>query len=759
MTIAKGAAVIAMLVAHSILLFVDGFNAGQSIATPAQITTTLHIDPTAPTLALPMNQKTDSPGAEAEVSVKSETSEPVAEGGSNNATGGTEASLTGPEIEVANDSGETISDIVGESDNGNNPSEVLAEHEASIETLRPEPFSPMKDLAAYRSEQRRAANMREHLGVTLADRVDTAIGRGLTWLAKNQTRDGRWIPFPDLESDAKDARGNRYSIAVTSLALLAFASNGSSHIDGVYKDNVKRGLEYILASQQEDGCFYPDSVSYPEFTMLNHALAMRAVAEFYLLTHDGKLVRPLAASLRYLILKQQDNGGWDTSPEKTDEADVLVTTWAADALAKAAQGDAKVPGDLAVGILIKLNHATLINELVLPRAAPSNIGRSTEKATVDATAMATMARIDLGFSPRAQRILRALANIEDHSIRSFSELPDQPSLMYAATRVMFECGGEKWQAWKGRGIEALLMSQLTGGSDMGGWSRNGPDGRSFGATYVTALNTLSLQVSHSCPRGSSGDCAWVTSSLVSMWRDAGEASRDFILNSLMQMGAGATPAFQSLLPQISDPIRRDGILQHMARVDPKAVKSMATTLWKPGERLAPEAVGALMAIGEAGLEPLASGWQTLDDAGARRKVLRHLLDSKYEGKGAVLRAAMADSSSFVQEIAATRLAETGSDEAIPALLGLSTDTNPYIRQRAFVSLVKYEDRRAWQMVVEGLDDPEAAVRQVCLNALRERAGKDMGYRQTDGPEERATAVRLWREWVASEVFREDGRRR
>jgi len=75
--------------------------------------------------------------------------------------------------------------------------------------------------------------------------VFDAIDLGLEWLAKNQESDGHW--------NAGKWGGGRHDLGCTGLALLAFLGNGNSHIDGKYRANVKRAMDWLASRQQDNG--------------------------------------------------------------------------------------------------------------------------------------------------------------------------------------------------------------------------------------------------------------------------------------------------------------------------------------------------------------------------------------------------------------------------------------------------------------------------------------------------------------------------
>ena len=58
---------------------------------------------------------------------------------------------------------------------------------------------------------------------------------------------------------------------LTGLALLAFLASGHTHLDGPYRDDVRRGLEYLLRIQAPDGNLGGQAATF-EF-MYCHAMA------------------------------------------------------------------------------------------------------------------------------------------------------------------------------------------------------------------------------------------------------------------------------------------------------------------------------------------------------------------------------------------------------------------------------------------------------------------------------------------------------
>ncbi len=74
------------------------------------------------------------------------------------------------------------------------------------------------------------------------------VQRGLDWLAKHQLKNGAWGQGDEAASMGQtgDMRDTP-SVADTSVAVLAYLRAGHSASRGDYKDNVRRGLEYVMS--------------------------------------------------------------------------------------------------------------------------------------------------------------------------------------------------------------------------------------------------------------------------------------------------------------------------------------------------------------------------------------------------------------------------------------------------------------------------------------------------------------------------------
>src|SRR5262245_65691251 len=68
------------------------------------------------------------------------------------------------------------------------------------------------------------------------------IKKGLTWLAKNQFKDGHW-----------EGINGQYSVSMTALGGMALLCEGSTIREGKYRDNIRRAANWLMERVQSNG--------------------------------------------------------------------------------------------------------------------------------------------------------------------------------------------------------------------------------------------------------------------------------------------------------------------------------------------------------------------------------------------------------------------------------------------------------------------------------------------------------------------------
>ncbi len=301
--------------------------------------------------------------------------------------------------------------------------------------------------------------------------LTSAVTRGLSWLSKVQNQDGSF-------------GSGRYgrSVAMTSLACLAFMADGNLPGRGPYGESVRRGLEYVLSHCTPSGLVADDATNGP---MYGHGFATLFLGEVYGMTSGGgddvlsdRLHVALVQAVNLIEQTQNDQGGWRYNPVPYD-ADVSVT----------------------------------ICQIMALRSA-RNAGLDVSKETIDraVTYVRQCQNPDGGFKyqlesgasawPRSAAGVASLyyAGIYeddaiDRGIRYLlgTAMPGSPTVSkahyhyghYYAVQAMYLAGGEPWARWWPAIRREMLAEQAADGS----W-----DDRSVGSDYATAMSLIILQM-------------------------------------------------------------------------------------------------------------------------------------------------------------------------------------------------------------------------------------------------------------------------
>jgi hypothetical protein len=326
--------------------------------------------------------------------------------------------------------------------------------------------------------------------------AEQAVERGLAFLAEAQTRDG----------PSAGAFGNGPmlgNVAITSLAGLAFISDGHLPGGGKYGPQVERVLRHVLRHAGPDGCLHnPDAA--PRGPMYSHGFGTLLLAELHGMVHDRALAADLRARLRraveLLVKTQNAEGGWRYQPEVATEADLSVTVAQVMALRAAHNADVEVP------------------KSVMDRAA-AYIRRCQQWPD------GGFAYMPLTGSPTFPMTAAALAGLHCCGAYAGREIDagreflqrfrpgrrDAPAINaeyalyghYYAAHAMRQAGGDAWNAWYAAVRDELCRPEgdaRAGDGQLpnrrqrdGSWSDT-----KYGSHYATALACIILLVPRNC---------------------------------------------------------------------------------------------------------------------------------------------------------------------------------------------------------------------------------------------------------------------
>ncbi len=378
---------------------------------------------------------------------------------------------------------------------------------------RPERPLGLAALPAVRGEDRQrepaAAFAHRHQSARTPPENQTAIDRGLEFLARMQLDDGRW-QFSNLRGDLDphaERASARSDAAATGLALLAFFGAGYDHFDSRFRLVIQDGLHFLLRAQNERGEFFPDEISTDgglpteQLTRFySHGIATLALGEAFGMTGNAELCAPAQRALDYLVGKQHPQpGGWRYLPGA--DADSSAIGWQLATLRS---------GQLA-GLNVRPETITQIRDALSKGRdiQPRQPGRESQQPNAVTTAVGLAVELHLGNSPGDERLRPAAdqllaypPEVGDPPATADTSSPDNPQrntyYWYYGSEAMYYLGGNDWQAWSKRFYPQLIQSQVRSGPLAGSWDpRNPLPGKSpasGGRIYLTAMNLLSLEI-------------------------------------------------------------------------------------------------------------------------------------------------------------------------------------------------------------------------------------------------------------------------
>jgi hypothetical protein len=148
-----------------------------------------------------------------------------------------------------------------------------------------------------------------------AAQTEGAVIRALRWLKLQQQEDGSWP---------------RNNPAMTALSVLAFLAHNETPESPEFGDSVRRGIEFLLASQPPTGQWRGN---------YEHYIVTYALCEAYGMTLNPTVKTAAGQAVRHIIEGQHPTGGWDYGLKPGERDDTSVMGWAAQALKAAVMAD------------------------------------------------------------------------------------------------------------------------------------------------------------------------------------------------------------------------------------------------------------------------------------------------------------------------------------------------------------------------------------------------------------------------------------
>lgn len=307
----------------------------------------------------------------------------------------------------------------------------------------------------------------------LPPRLDAAIGRGLTFLARQQNSDGSF-----------DGGGPK--VATTGLCVLAFLAAGDAPDVGKYGLVVRNSVDWLLTRQAQDGYFGEGDRG-----MYTHAIATLALTQAYGVEPEAsrriRIHAALAKAVAVILAAQNApksnpsfGGGWRYDRNSAD-SDLSLSGWNCMALRGAEAVGVDVPADArkraAEFVLRCFDNATKGFGY-----QPGNGAQAGESA-IGVLCLYLLGQLDAN----AARLDSAAKYLESHPIDDNSPFPYYGS--YYVTQAAFQRDGDTWTRAGRPTLERLIRLQ----DKDGGWPQS-KSAREPGRLYATAMALQALTV-------------------------------------------------------------------------------------------------------------------------------------------------------------------------------------------------------------------------------------------------------------------------
>ncbi|MBC8329091.1 MAG: hypothetical protein H8E31_10130 [Planctomycetes bacterium] len=351
---------------------------------------------------------------------------------------------------------------------------------------------------------------------------EKSVMAALRWLRDHQAPEGYWDSDEFMYYDKRperpesDGPGSPVNdVGDTGLALLAFLGHGDTLSSGEFSDQVIRGVNWLRASQLDNGLF-GEEVGNP--TLYNHSIATMAMGEAYLFGRSPILRPSLLKAVRTIIRARNEYGVWRYSLTPNGDNDTSITGWMVFALETAR--DAGIAIDDAAFRESETWFDTMTDSLgrcgynldAGPGSRPSRPrGDYAERFPADRsealTAVSLLCRI---FMTDTSEVKRWKDHPKYEVLKKHADLlAENPPVWdaeggscdfyywYYGTFAMNQWGGEHWKQWRKSIEQALLPHQRMEDPEdnfYGSWDPVGPWGEDGGRVYSTAVGALILEV-------------------------------------------------------------------------------------------------------------------------------------------------------------------------------------------------------------------------------------------------------------------------
>lgn len=299
-------------------------------------------------------------------------------------------------------------------------------------------------------------------------KYDQRVSAAIEWLCTVQEPDGHW-------DAAKWGAQKNYTPGITALAVLALFKNEPDALGGPHSGAIRRGLEYLLSQQNEEGRIGAVHSGTP----YNQGIGTLALLEACGRAKDPRWESAAARALAYIRSTQQPSGGWGYPRGPADAGNTSITVWQLQALLKASSMDqADVRPNIEKGMAWLSAVVDADGRVGYSRTSDFPYGHETLTA---AGALCFLSDKSAAPSPHLPKVLRALRDA------AHRQSDVDYYRLYFMTQAL-AAAGEANTDVAAKLREALVVCQADAGSfdARDRWSSAG------GRVYATAMAVLAL---------------------------------------------------------------------------------------------------------------------------------------------------------------------------------------------------------------------------------------------------------------------------
>jgi len=293
-------------------------------------------------------------------------------------------------------------------------------------------------------------------------KTESAVDRGLAYLAKSQETNGCWV-----------SGGRHHEVAATALALVTFLGRGERHDRPCrYQQTVAKGLAWLLSQENR---LTGDIRGRGD--MYDQGIGTLALVEAYGVTRDQDVYEAAQSALFFNADAQnEEDGGWRYKPK--DPGDLSVSGWVIMGLKSAELSGFRVPAKTRAGAIKWLKNVS----------SGENGGLFSYQARGQRTpamqATGFFCSQLMGLPASTPKAFEAVDFVRKSEI-SLADI----YYAYYGTLCSYQGQGPSWREWNRKMQDVFLAAQREDGS----WPTGGGLSAQMGPVVATSLITLCLQ--------------------------------------------------------------------------------------------------------------------------------------------------------------------------------------------------------------------------------------------------------------------------